>query len=837
MGLKGAPNYFQRELSTQVLGGLMGNTCELYIDDLIVYGSTEEDFLERLDQVFKRLKEYNITCNPEKCRYGLSSVEYVGRVIDAEGLSITEEKRDQVLNFPLPMLFKDLQSFNGLINYFGDHLRNLSADLGELRKFHDYAKTSKRLVWNPDMIEKFNNVKNKMATLPKLYFINETGPVILYTDASDYGIGAYVAQIVDEVERPIAFMSKALSGPEKNWTTIEKECYAIYAALNKFEYLLRDIKFTLKTDHANLLYLNVPPSTKVLRWKLAIQEYDFDIEHLPGALNVVADGFSRLVENTPVHQGTVMVMTRSATDASRAKLLTVEKDGAKPSKSTDTENLPNVPTTDNEETEPILSEDKFRKISTMHNAWMGHRGVDATCKLLAEQGITWRHMQRDVQQFIKFCPTCQKQSVKRIVYNSVPYTTSSYKPHERLNADTIELAEDVDGYKAAIVIIDTCTRWAEIYPVKDLTEGNAARCFLQHFGRYGPPHEIVTDQGAQFINKVVKTLLASQDVRLLPTPIAHSHEHNSRVERCNKEVLRHIRNYCQDIGTQHDWTRAVPAVQYIINTTPNKLTGYSPFDVLFGPAVNLKRLLLEPQKLPEENVQWWEEQNTIHQGILSKAIALQKTIDEENIEKRSHEKVPTEFDVNSYVLVSYPMTLGARGRPPNKLRTILKGPLKVLEREGDKYTLLDLVSRRTEEVNISRISPFQYDSTKIDPEAVAFHDKGEFAIDKIIDAEIDLKLSKLNWNFRVRWMGYDDSHDSWLPWIELRHVKALHSYLREIGLAKYIPKSHQRLTDKPQSLNKVGASAEHRDVKTVTFSEPLLKPSKRQRTSKPNESA
>ena len=82
-------------------------------------------------------------------------------------------------------------------------------------------------------------------------------------------------------------------------------------------------------------------------------------------------------------------------------------------------------------------------------------------------------------------------------------------------------------------------------------------------------------------------------------------------------------------------------------------------------------------------------------------------------------------------------------------------------------------------MHISRISPFQYDSTKIDPEAVAFHDKDEFAIDKIIDAEIDLKLSKLNWMFRVRWMGYEDGHDSWLPWIELRHVKALHSYLRE----------------------------------------------------------
>ena len=119
-------------------------------------------------------------------------------------------------------------------------------------------------------------------TLPKLYFLNNTDPVTVYTDASDYGIGAYVCQNVNNEERPVAFMSKALSSTERNWTTIEKECYAIYMTFRKFEYLLRDIKFTLKTDHANLLYLNVPPSSKVLRWKLAIQEFDCEVEHLAG---------------------------------------------------------------------------------------------------------------------------------------------------------------------------------------------------------------------------------------------------------------------------------------------------------------------------------------------------------------------------------------------------------------------------------------------------------------------------------------------------------------------------------------------------------------------------
>ena len=69
--------------------------------------------------------------------------------------------------------------------------------------------------------------------------------------------------------------------------------------LRKFEYLVRDIPFEMYTDHENLVYLNNPPSNKVLRWKLAIQEYDFTLDHIKGELNVVADGLSRLTEDTP----------------------------------------------------------------------------------------------------------------------------------------------------------------------------------------------------------------------------------------------------------------------------------------------------------------------------------------------------------------------------------------------------------------------------------------------------------------------------------------------------------------------------------------------------------
>jgi hypothetical protein len=90
-------------------------------------------------------------------------------------------------------------------------------------------------------------------------------------------------------------MSKSLSGAELRWSTIEKECYAIVYALKKFEHLIRDTHFTLRTDHKNLLYVNSAPNSKVARWKLMIQVYDFDIQYIPGPENFVADAFSRLV--------------------------------------------------------------------------------------------------------------------------------------------------------------------------------------------------------------------------------------------------------------------------------------------------------------------------------------------------------------------------------------------------------------------------------------------------------------------------------------------------------------------------------------------------------------
>ena len=166
MGLKSAPAYFQAEMQQTVLADMLYQICEVYLDDIIVYAESEEELLDNLSQVFSRLEQYNITLNPEKVKIGLQSVEYVGHVIDKDGLSFSQDKIKDVLATPKPQTHKQMKSFLGLCVQFKDHIDRYSDIVKPLHLMIPNYKTStasQKLKWTPESEACFAELLEKLT--------------------------------------------------------------------------------------------------------------------------------------------------------------------------------------------------------------------------------------------------------------------------------------------------------------------------------------------------------------------------------------------------------------------------------------------------------------------------------------------------------------------------------------------------------------------------------------------------------------------------------------------------------------------------------------------------
>jgi transposase InsO family protein len=793
-GVKAAPSFFQGHMAKTVLFGLHEVICELFIDDVFIWGRDEDEFLANLRSLFERLREKKISVHPDKCELGVKKIEFLGHVLDSQGISMSDSKINKVLDFPLPNNVKDLRSFVGLCNYFGDHIRNSAMILRPLHKSiaRHASGLSKRkaqralLEWSEEETEAFEEIKSAMASCPTLFFLNDTDEVYLLTDASDYGIGAYLYQLVDGKQHPIRFMSHTLSDVQLRWSTVEKECYAIFRACMEMEYLIRDRKFHLFTDHRNLVFLTNPHGTKgtsekVVRWRLAIQEFDFDIAHIEGKSNIAADGFSRLVKKPE----------KEAREAAFLELDALEV-----------------------VQERVLSPDTHTLISQFHNPMVGHLGLEKTCALLVDAGHKWRGLRRDVRLFIKQCPLCQKLSqVKPVVIAQPIHIGGEFKPFSRISVDTTDVVETKDGYKFILGVVDNFTRWIKLYPLKTLEASEAATCLLDWFGNYGFAMELLSDNGPQFVNELIDAILKAVGTQHILS-LAYSKEENGRIERANKEILRHLRMFVNQSKVMDDWVIKLPFVQRIMNASVHSVTGFSPAALLFGNVVNLNRNILptpvnESPGLRSDEITsdfyqaWFDRRNEAQQEVLAASANIQETLMSEHLGSLPAEKV-TQFEVGAWVLAQpheNPMT---GRRTSHKLQPYFLGPYEVLsKKDANTYILKDVVQDKTIKRHVTNLRPFYFDIQYTNPRDVATIDKCEFVVEKILDHKGDFK-AKSTLEFLVKWKGYADEDNSWETWKELMHVTALHEYLRSKNLAKYIPGKPRLRKEKQPSKDQRG---------------------------------
>ena len=250
-GLKNAPATFQR-LMDNILKGLLEDTCLVYLDDIIVYSTSLQEHVEKLQKVFDRLNEANFKVKLEKCEFLRKEIKYLGHVITNEGVKPNPDKVDAIKRYPLPKTRKEIKSFLGLLGYYRKFIRNFADVTKPLTK---RLKKGVTITVDQEYEEAFEKCKNLLINEPVLQYPDFTKEFVITTDASEVALGAVLSQGKIGQDKPVCYASRTLSDFEQRYSTIERELLGIVWAIKYFRPYVYGRHFKIYTDHRPLVWL------------------------------------------------------------------------------------------------------------------------------------------------------------------------------------------------------------------------------------------------------------------------------------------------------------------------------------------------------------------------------------------------------------------------------------------------------------------------------------------------------------------------------------------------------------------------------------------------------
>ena len=664
MGIKNACSYSQRKLQEVLAANpiLKQAGVKNYFDDVPFGANTSEEFLDILKALLETCRKWKLKLNREKSVLGVDSITHVGFIIDKDGRRVDEERLRDIRELQAPKSVKKVQSILGILNFIRDFIPNFSAlALCLTNKLGKAAKIKSQWVWSDQDDAEFRILIQEVLKVGVLEFIDYSKEIHIQCDSSNIGCGAVLFQYDDKGRRHVVcYASRKYSPTETRYSTFQQEAGAIVWALERFKEYTLGHHVIVETDHKNLSYVKRSTMPQLERWRMRLQEFDFEVHYLQGSLNHVADGLSRKnIDDVGVQlddvlpEGTlkeadipkdmpiacldaVEVTTKSATDelwVSSGEILEQEISEAatKLGEADDFGELSMDDTSDSddsiscdedgdvelseiEETStqdcvdledveiPNLSpEDEIRAV---HNAHVGHAGVYVTLQRLLSRESKWgsrAQMLRDIDAFLKGCVVCQKMRKRDSKHShKVERFMLEGSPFAELSVDILKLPDaDVMGNQYIVVVIDSFSHWTQLFACKNKTALNAARAIVQSVGNFGVPLTIRSDGGKEFVNATVKavaSLLGSMQHVVLP----YTPTANSIVERVNRSILEKLRDLIFEKAlvkhTAARWSDLLPLVQRIINGSFHSSIGTSPASVLFGGMIEINRCLLS--KMP-----------------------------------------------------------------------------------------------------------------------------------------------------------------------------------------------------------------------------------------------
>lgn len=291
-GLKNAPSTFQRVMNN-ILKGLINQICLVYMDDIIIFSSSLEEHLKNLKAVFSRIRESNMKIQPDKSEFLRKEVEFLGHIVTPEGIKPNKKKLAAIKDFPIPTTAKEIKSFLGLVGYYRKFINNFAKITKPLTQCLKKGQTVKH---TSEFLNAINTCKDLLCNEPILQYPDFSKEFVVTTDASQFAVGAILSQGPINSDKPISYASRTLNPAEINYSTIEKELLAIIFAVKSFRPYLFGRKFKIVTDHKPLTWLFSlkEPNSKLIRWRLLLSEYDYEIIYKKGKINSNADALSRI---------------------------------------------------------------------------------------------------------------------------------------------------------------------------------------------------------------------------------------------------------------------------------------------------------------------------------------------------------------------------------------------------------------------------------------------------------------------------------------------------------------------------------------------------------------
>ena len=310
-GLVNAPATFQRLLQ-QVMSGLHLKECLIYLDDIIIFSTTFEEHLTRLENVFKRLDQANLKLKPSKCKLFQKEVKYLGHIVSDQGISTDPKKIETLQKWPRPTTVKEVRQFIGFASFYRRFIpgfARIARPLHDLLKGETRSKKkkgkqsypSRKVSWTKQHQEAFESLISKLCAAPVLAYADFSKPFVLHTDASTNGLGAVLYQKQEGHERPIAYASRSLSTSERNYPAYKLEFLAMkWSITDKFRDYLFGAKFVVRTDNNPLKYVLTTAKLDATgqRWVSELADFNFTIEYRSGKSNVDADALSRVCFNS-----------------------------------------------------------------------------------------------------------------------------------------------------------------------------------------------------------------------------------------------------------------------------------------------------------------------------------------------------------------------------------------------------------------------------------------------------------------------------------------------------------------------------------------------------------